>query len=111
MTVRGGALLTYPFDPSVDASRSSSRPTAGRSTRASSCCRVRTTTSRSSGSTPRTASTAFAYLMTPGSGNVVRIVNGPVEFPMTASVLRSTTTCRMTSSSAAIRRHSHANFV
>jgi len=39
----------------------------------------------------------FCYLMTPGSGNVIRIVNtAPVEFPMTAAVVPHTINNEMT---------------
>ncbi|KAH8064146.1 hypothetical protein JL720_12944 [Aureococcus anophagefferens] len=62
-TIQGGALRTYPFDPLVNS--------------------VVELYTEDGLDRP-----FFAVLETPGSGNVVRIVNtAPVEFPMTAAVV------------------------
>merc|ERR1712083_617792 len=76
MTIQGGALRTYPFDPSVDSVQVLLLYTED------GCDRP-----------------FFCYLVTPGSSNVVRIVNtAPVEFPMTAGVVPHSINQEMSSS-------------
>merc|ERR1712070_1118464 len=89
-TIQGGALRTYPFEPNVDSVQVLQGPNNNK--------QVIELYTEDGSDRP-----FFCTISTPGSGNVVRVVNtAPVESPMTAAVVPGSINRDMSNTDAVI---------